>query len=859
MINFSRKSFEGWLSFGHLFAMIFSPALYAEDKHAGLEFDSRMLWGAPQDKANADLSRFADGNPVPAGDVKADLYLNGESQRSSIFKFVPVENSSSAVACFAPRDVLLLGLDASKLGENEALWLSGDSDASDCRTLDSLVPGAEAKFDFSEQRLETFIPQAYLVERPKDYISPLEWDRGINAARLNYSVDAFNMSNSGASTTQGYGYFESGINIEGWRVRNTSTFSVDESGHRFENQRSYAQTDIEKLGSTLTVGQNYTDGQIFNSYGLQGAFISTDVRMLPPSMRNYAPVVSGTADTTAKVTVRQGGVLVYERSVPPGPFEIRNVQLIGYGNDLEVEVTEADGTIKKYTVAYSPLVQLLRPGYSKYSASLGEAWAPLSNSYKPMVGQFNYQYGVNNYLTAFGGAVASEDYVALALGGAVSTFLGGLSADYTYADAHFRESGSSTGDSVRFIYSALYEPTGTNVTLSSYRFSSRGFWSFNEFVSNQESQLWNSSQNADLPYFFGAKQKGRFDMNLRQRLPGSFGSFSINGSTRNFWDHPGSDTQFRVSYSSRFKDLTYDVSVSRVKDRHDQQYNEYRLNFSVPIFSTSSSRNYISASTTRNDTSGGYAQVQLGGIAGSDQEITYGISSARGLDSENAEESYGLNGTYQGGKGFVTGSYTRGKGYQQTSLGLSGSVLAHADGVTLGQTLGETAALIEAKDASGARIPSANGAKVDGAGYGIAPYLSPYSRNRVDIDPEGLSSDITIADTSTEAIPVAGSIVRVKFDTLRENTVIINGVFEDGSPLPFGAAVLKGGSQDVVGYVGQAGSIFARGVDADGKLLVMLEGRSCTMSYTLLADGSAADSDRRALNKDRSSTVCKFK
>ncbi len=752
----------------------------------------------------------------------------------------------------------MLGIDISRLPEEDSKWISEGAATGKCRQIGNVVPGASVNFDFSEQRLEAYVPQAYLIERPKDYISPLEWDRGINAARLNYSIDAFNSSSYGNASTQAFAYFESGMNVEGWRIRNISSVAADGENRSYQNQRTYAQTDIERLSSTLTVGQNYTDGQLFDSYGLQGAFISTDTRMLPASLRSYAPVVTGTADSNAKLTIKQGGAIIYERAVPPGPFEIKNLMLSGYGNDLDVTVTEADGSIKSFTVPYSSLVQLLRPGQSKYSASLGEAWAPSYSNFKPVVGQVNFQHGVNNYVTAFGGFVGSEAYQAVALGSAVSTYLGGISADYTYSSASLGGSDAINGDSIRFVYSTLYEPTGTNVTLSSYRFSSRGFWSFSEFVTSQDSKFQNGPTQDGLGYGYRAKQKGRFDMNLRQRLPYDLGAASVSGSTRNFWNREGSDTQFQLSYANRFRDLNYDVALSRVKDKDDRRYNEFRLNFSMPIFASNYGRNYVSASTTRNSESGSYGQMQLGGIAGNDQEYTYGVSTTQGLDSQNASASYGLNGTYQGSKGFVTSGYTKGDDYQQASLGVSGSVLVHDGGVTLGQTLGETVALIEAKDADGARITNSSGAVVDGRGYGVVPYLSAYSRNRVEIDSEGLSSDISIADTSSESVPVAGSIVKVTFETLRENTIVINGMFEDGSALPFGAEVFNNTSGNVVGYVGQAGSIFARGVDAQGKLLVKVGGRNCMMDYQFNKQDSAANLDMRASGKDRNYTTCKY-
>ncbi|MGY4534061.1 outer membrane usher protein [Pseudomonas sp. TE3786] len=821
----------GWVSVTQIFILGYIPTVLGGEQVAALDFDSSMLWGTPDEKASADLSRFSEGNPVPPGNMNVDLYLNGGIQKTTSVYFLPVPGKKSAVACFTQKELQFVGLALDKLPEEAATWMRDEHNKSDCRIIGSVVPGAEANFDFSEQRLDLSIPQAYLDERPKDYIDPKQWDRGITAGRLNYSLDMFNATSGGRTDTEGYAYLESGFNVQGWRIRNISSVASNRDGSSFQAQRTYAQTDIEPLKSTLTVGQNYTDGQLFNSYGLQGAFLSTDVRMLPPSLRNYAPVVTGNANTNAKVTIRQNNVVIYERAVPPGPFEINNLQAVGYGNDLEVTVTEADGTARKFSVPYSPLVQLLRPGQMKYSASLGQAWAPADDKYAPSVGQLNFQYGMNNYVTALGGAIASDDYTAIALGSAVSTYIGGISADYTYSNNRLDTTGSSNGDSLRFVYSTLIEPTNTNITLSSYRYSSRGFWSFNEFVA-YENSLANVSSSLFDPYSYsGAKQKGRFDISLRQRFAPGFGSLFLSGSTRDFWNREGSDTQYQVSYSNRFSDLTYDLSATRVRNQNNNQYNEFRINFSIPIFASDYGRNYLSANTWSNSESGSQSQVQLGGVAGDDQQYTYGISTSQGLDSQNTQSSYGLSGSYQGPKALVTAGVSQGKDYRQSSLGIAGSVLAHSEGVTFGQTLGETVALVEAKDAQGARITNSSGAVLDGSGFGVVPYLSPFSRNSVELDPEGLSPDLQLKSTSSESIPVAGSIVKVKFETSKEQSVLINAAFVDGSPLPFGAEVLDSASQNLVGYVGQAGSIFARGIKLQGRLLVKLKERSCFIDY----------------------------
>jgi outer membrane usher protein len=781
------------------------------------------------------LSRFSRGNHVPPGNLSADIYLNGQLLRTGKIHFKAVKQEQSGVACFTPVDLLSFGLLVEKLGEENATWLADEVNRSDCRPLASVVPEAGYTFDFSEQRMELSIPQAYLMERPQDFIDPDEWDRGITAARLNYTLDAFNSRGEDYEQTQGFAHFESGFNAAGWRLRNISSLSKNKLKTDFQSQRTYAETDIQTLNSTLMLGQSYTDGQLFNAYGMQGAFLATDMRMLPGSMRSYAPLVQGVADSNAKVTIRQGGIVIYERAVPPGPFEINNLTVVGYGNDLNVMVSEADGSTKEFTVPYSPLVQLLRPGQFKYATNIGQAWSPSVNKYTPRVGQFTAQLGVNNYLTAYGGGLLSEDYNAVALGGAISTYLGGISVDYTRSHVALNSTGQVDGDSLRFIYSTLIEPTNTNITLSSYRHSSRGFWSFNEAVAAENYAARGDLSDASYRQIntYRDKQKGRFDISLRQYLAPGLGNVFVSGSMRNFWNRRGSQTQYQISYGNSFNKLDYELAANRVKDHYGQAYNEYRLSFSLPIFGADrGNRTYLSSSAWRHSDNGSQGQVQLSGITGSDQQLTYGVSTNQGLDSQNTQESYGLNGSYQGPGALVSGGISRGQGYQSAALGIAGSVVAHEGGINFGQTLGDTVGLVEAPHADGARITSVFGAKVDSNGFGVVPYLSAYSKNRIELDPEGLSNDVQLNETSIETVPVVGSIVRVQFQTTNEKTVLINSAFTDGTPLPFGAEVLDYTTRNSVGFVGQGGSIFARGVAAQGRLLVRLSERECVIDYS---------------------------
>ncbi len=51
---------------------------------------------------------------------------------------------------------------------------------------------------------------------------------------------------------------------------------------------------------------------IFFKYSDKGISLATNQQMLPSSMRGYAPVVRGFANSNATVTIRQNGQIIYK-------------------------------------------------------------------------------------------------------------------------------------------------------------------------------------------------------------------------------------------------------------------------------------------------------------------------------------------------------------------------------------------------------------------------------------------------------------------------------------------------------------------------------------------------------------------
>ncbi len=63
--------------------------------------------------------------------------------------------------------------------------------------------------------------------------------------------------------------------------------------------------------------------------------------------------------------------MIYRNSFPPGPFVIDDLYSTSNSGDLEVTITESDGSTQTFTVPYSSVPLLQREGHTKYSVTVG--------------------------------------------------------------------------------------------------------------------------------------------------------------------------------------------------------------------------------------------------------------------------------------------------------------------------------------------------------------------------------------------------------------------------------------------------------------------------------------------------------
>lgn len=850
-----------------------APAADAVDA----SFDRSLLSGAGQN--TTDLSRFERGDFIPAGTYSVDLFLNGGSAGRTDVRFAAASADASATPCVTPALLERLELHPDKLSARTAAELADDHA---CVDIASVIPGASMSFAMSDLRLDTSVPQAYLGQLARGYVDPKYWDAGVNAGLLNYNLNSYRTRSGGLAQTSSYLGLTAGLNLGSWHLRHISSLNWQSgvggarSSRHWQNIASYVQHDLPQLHAQLTLGDSWTSGEIFDSFGLRGVQLATDDRMLPQSLRGYAPTVRGIADSNAKVTVRQNGMVIYQTTVAPGPFAIDDLYATGYGGDLEVGVTEANGRVHTFSVPYASVPQLLRPGAVRFSMAAGQL-RDETIVHKPDVAQATVQRGFSNLLTGYAGVLGSSGYGAVLLGGALNTSHGAFAMDITAARTHIPGMDTLSGQSVRLSYSKMLAQTGTSLTVAAYRYSTSGYLALGDAARARDyarrglpvfatgrparpstingvpaSDLLTPAQQAALAggdyrnYLVPAgvdRQRDNFSLTLSQRLGARGGSIYINGSARDYWNRSGSDTQFQVGYNNSFHRVNYNLSASRERDLFGRSDNRYMVNVTIPLGSGQHAAT-LTGTLTRDSHGTMQEQATLGGTAGVDDRFNYGVTATRDSDGNasygNTGSTGSINAGYRGSHAQFSAGFGAGSGYSQSSLGVTGSIVAHPGGITFGQPMGDTVAIVQAPDAAGARVGNAAGVRIDRAGYALVPYITPYILNTISIDPTGLPLDVQLDNTSTQVAPRAGAVVLVKFKSESGRFVLIQTRLPGGATLPFGAEVTDERGQPI-GVVGQAGRIMVRTAREAGRLSVQWQDRdatrTCSFPYRLKARG----------------------
>ncbi|MDK9361824.1 fimbria/pilus outer membrane usher protein [Lelliottia wanjuensis] len=784
-----------------------------------MDFNPGFIHGA-----SIDVSQFREGNPVTAGIYPLNVLVNGEQRGRFNVHFLAVQGKANAEPSFTAEELTQLGIKPTE----GTLLESGKA-----YRLSEAVKGSQTYYNSGDLELSIGVPQINQVIYPRGYVDPARWSEGDIAGFLDYNANIYGLStgpDNGESRSDDYTSnigLLTGFNIAGWRIRQRSNtgWSKEDSTLHTSSLATYAATDLTRLKSQLTLGDSNTTGNLFDSFNLRGVQLQSDDRMLPEGLRNYSPILRGIAQTNARVTITQHGLVVYQTIVPPGPFELNDIGAMGYGGDLQMTIAEADGSTRISNIPFSAPPMLLHKDVANFEVAVGEMNDD-SLKEKPKLAQLIMRYGLGNHYTLYGGSQVAEHYHALSVGNAINTLIGGVSFDLIRAWAEVEDGKESNGNSYSVAFTKFMSETSTNLTLAAYRYSTKGYYSLRDASIARDGR---TNDDYDVDY----RTKSRFSASVSQTLWDN-STLNFSGSLYSYWTSDATAKQYSLTWSKSLRYFSFALTAMRTSDEDGDYENSVMASVNVPLSGGIDSRPLFSSiysTYSHSDPKSDRFQLNANGSQGEQSELTYGVgTSLQNAQGEDGREAVSGNMSYRspvGQFGMTAGVDNTGSS-RQLSVSASGSVAAHKGGVTFGPSVGESPfAIIGAPGATGARVFNGQGAKVDRRGYAIMPSLTPYRENSVALDYKTVPENVDVMESQRTVIPREGAILAVDMKTIEGVPMVLIIHDENGQPIPAGSELLddKGVSQ---GMSGQSGMAFVRGWDpASGNLWVVSGNDKC--------------------------------
>ncbi|HAL1835030.1 TPA: fimbria/pilus outer membrane usher protein [Escherichia coli] len=785
----------------------------------GIEFNTDVLDAA--DKQNIDFSRFSQAGYIMPGKYQMDIVVNGQgiSPEGFNIRFVEPQRSSKDGERLLPEACLTKDI-VNKIGlTDESLDKITYWDNEQCASL-SQLPGVEIEPDLSEGLLKINIPQAWMEYSDASWLPPSRWDNGIPGILFDYNVNGSVNKPHQGKQSQSLSYNGTGgINFGAWRLRadyqgslNHVTGSKQGTTKQFGWNRFYMFRAIPRWRTNLTLGENYINSDIFNSWSYTGASLESDDRMLPPKLRGYAPQVSGIADTNAQVVISQQGRILYDSTVPAGPFTIQDLDSSVRGR-LNVEIIEQDGRKKTFTVNTAYVPYLTRPGQIRYKLVTGRSRSYEHKTEGPLFAAGEASWGIDNKWSLYGGGIFSHGYNAPAIGiGRDLSEFGTLSADIIQSVAQIPGKNTKKGKSWRISYSKRFDDVNADITFAGYRFSERDYMTMDQYL------------NARYRNDSSGREKELYTITFNKNFEQWNTSINIQYSHQTYWDSRISD-YYTVSIN-RYMDLLgvkgVSLGLSASRSRYQNRDNDTAfLRVSVPWGTGTASYNG-SMSNNRYTHTAGYSDTVNGGL--DSYSLNAGRSNGNGQESQSQVSGYY---SHSSPLANISANFsTIEKGYTSFGLSASGGATVTAEGAALhaGGMNGGTRLLVDTDGISGVPVDGGR-VKTNRWGIGVVTDVSSYYRNTTSIDLNKLPENIEATRSVVESVLTEGAIGYRQFEVLKGKHLFAILRLKDGSYPPFGTSVTDKKGREL-GMVSESGLVWLTGVNEKERLNVNWDGES---------------------------------
>ncbi|GGZ96403.1 fimbrial outer membrane usher protein StdB [Ignatzschineria ureiclastica] len=790
-----------------------------------VEFNTSVLQSMGLE--NIDLSAFNGDNEQFAGKYLADIELNEQNLYYNHPIHFYIKDNESRV-CFTSELLSDLPL-SSELRSGVQKEPSHTTDIGNCYAFEEYDPAILVEYDEEKQKLKLRIPHAYVVDFDSYWIPPSQRDYGISGLILDYNL----LQTFSHSKNNGYSYsnnrFSSygvmGFNIGRFRFRTNYQYDPNAT-KKFERTQTYAFTDIGSLNAQLYVGELRSSTNLFESVQFKGATLFTDENMMPNYLQGYAPQISGTANSTAIVTVRQYSNIIKQIQVPPGPFTIRNLPSYISGI-VTVTVEESDGQTHEFEVELSSVPFLTRPGAFRYNVNIGELDSRYGrNKVRDKFITTDGSYGLSNTISVNGGInyTFNRDYQAYSLGlGLNLNFLGALSFDITRSENKVDPNKNLSGQSYRFNYAKRFNQN-TSLNLVGYRFSSREYTTLNNYV-DMKSHDYEQLQ----------LEKNRLSLSVSQYIPDLDLSVTATGSKSTYWNQK-SNSYYNISFSKTINKglfertrVTFNLGHNRSRDYKN---NTVGLYVNIPLGNDAGNISYNNSYNGGSETISQQLTYYNKGLGGN---YSVGVSMNNKRDFSGSVD-YALNANYN--TNLAYGNFNSNVSYsdhqQFASASFNGSLTLTQHGLaTHPYVFDDSSRLIVDTDVSGVGFIG-NSAKSNIFGLAGIANIPDYTKQTYLIDNDNLPNNVDIPDNVLETTSTKGAIIYRDTHAIGGEKALVRIILPNGEHPPFGATIYReNGADTEVGMIADNGLTYLAGLNNKSTFIVKWGlDQSCKLQIT---------------------------
>lgn len=765
---------------------------------SAVEFNTDLLDVA--ERENIDLSRFSQSGYIMPGTYVMSVRINENVLPPREIKFIEPDNEHHEVnsqACITEDILLLLGL---KPQFQRMVKMIPETQCADL----SHIEGVVIRGDLGESTLFISIPQAWLEYQDSSWLPPSRWENGIPGLILDYNFNSnISKPNSGSETTNASISGTTGANVGPWRLRADYQGSYNHSrsnggtAQSFDWSRYYAFRAIPELMAKLTMGEDYLNSNLFDSWRFTGVSLNSDEGQLPPNLRGYAPEVAGIAKTNAKVTITQQGRVIYESTVAAGPFRIQELSNAVSGQ-LDVKVEEQDGSIQQFQVTAASVPYLTRPGQIRFKTAIGRPSSYDHGTEGPYFGTGEISWGVSSSWSLYTGSVISEGYQSFALGIGRDLYqLGALSADITHAKSDVPGESSLSGRSYRISYSKRFDELNSEVTFAGYRFSERDYLSMSEYL--------------DFRYHNGTRgnSKELYTITASKAFQDAGMSAFLSWSHQTYWDREDSNN-YSLSTSKYFDwgnwhNISANLSVNRRKYNGIEDDSIY-LNLSLPFGNGNIGYNGNYYNDRYKQSASLYQRI--------DEQNSYrlGAGTITGQGESITADASGFY-SHSGSQADISSNFSWSQNnYVSAGISASGGVTMTPNGAALHPSSGAGGTRMLVSTSGVSDVPIGRNGKSNMFGIAVEPNVASYYKTSTAVDVNRLPDDIeTSGSPITEAALTEGAIGYRRFNIIQGAKISAVIAFKDGTHPPFGATIYDDIGNEL-GLVSDGGVAWISGV-----------------------------------------------